>query len=90
MEEIDKIVKTLPELWETHRRTNGKDLGFADAVWMFAEKMSQHNKGFSINRVGRSSAGWWNEAIDLLDDNYPGWRGYPNPEYIRQYKLEKV
>lgn len=77
MEEIDEIVKTLPELFKAHRRTIGKDLRFAAAI---AEIAKIRDPRFSI----RSE--YWNSTIDFLDAKYPDWRGCPNPEY----KLKKA
>jgi hypothetical protein len=81
MDEIDEIVKTLPELFKVHRQTKGNDLQFASAIAQIAQA---RNSSRSLKDV------YWNETIDFLDRRYPAWRGYPNPEYNSERKLEKT
>lgn len=50
--------------------------GFRNAVFEVAQTVGTTSC--------RDSWGWgygdeWNKTIDWLDENYPGWRGYPNP-----------
>lgn len=69
---IDELVKTLPELHKEHRLNEANRSPLTPAL----RAVCSH--------FGRTYH--WNTGIDLLDEHYPGWRGYENPKVLGRVK----